>query len=87
MKYYDGPAFFRRRDLIKSRTPKKGKNKYQSAPDYSRKPTRDLKKEDTHFTDNRVSDDKTPAFLKEIRNFVPNQRDVNAKRRKQKKTN
>lgn len=85
MKYYDGPAFFRRRDLIKSRTPKKGKNKYQSAPDYSRKPTRDLKKEDTHFTDNRVSDDTTPAFLKEIRNFVPNQRDVNAKRRKQKK--
>ncbi|TLQ20582.1 DNA translocase FtsK [Lentilactobacillus parafarraginis] len=84
MKYYDGPAFFRRRDLIQSRTPKKVKNEQEKVPRRPTKP-RDLSTSSTKFTDSRVTDDNTPAFLKEIRNFVPHTHDVNTNRRKQKR--
>lgn len=82
---YDGPAFFRRRDLIKSRTPKKGKKEYETTTSHFHQASRDLRTHQTQFSDNRTADDQTPAFLKEIRNFVPNHHDVNSKRRKQKK--
>ncbi|WP_225352824.1 hypothetical protein [Lentilactobacillus parafarraginis] len=61
MKYYDGPAFFRRRDLIQSRTPKKVKNEQEKVPRRPTKP-RDLSTSSTKFTDSRVTDDNTPHF-------------------------
>ncbi len=71
MKYYDGPAFFRRQDLVKSRRQKKAV--------FDQKPNIKLSNQRRHPQAKQVApvagfhkaDDQTPAFLKEIQNFVP----------------
>lgn len=82
---YDGPAFFRRRDLLKARTPKKEKRDNASTTNRQRSAPGDLMNQQTRFSDARKSDDQTPAFLKEIRNFVPSHPEVNVKQRKRQK--
>ncbi|GEP22860.1 DNA translocase FtsK [Lentilactobacillus diolivorans] len=86
MKNYDGPAFFRRRKFIESRSEKHKKTEQNNqrvqsinVPEKHVKPV--LRRSRS------VGDRQTPAFLEEIKNFVPKKRPQVDKRKKQIMTN
>ena len=85
MKNYDGPAFFRRRKFIESRSEKHKKTEQNNqrvqsinVPEKHVKPV--LRRS------RAVGDRQTPAFLEEIKNFVPKKRPQVDKRKKQRLT-